>query len=166
MMCPLNRVNSNRDKAASLDVGATPRRSTSSLDDVTPASNRPLYLIAAVAIATMTSGYAVCRYLNGVVPGDGVFRLYGIVTAILVVSWLVTDPAIPSKQRPSFDHGMLVWVTFPFLAVYHMYFSPPLAGVSNGFGVAWAHCRAQHSACPCSSRRLTIGSSDRGPRLR
>jgi len=104
-----------------LDVGATPRRSTSSLDDVTPASNRPLYLIAAVAIATMTSGYAACRYLNGVVPGDEVFRLYGIVTAILVVSWLVTDPAIPSKQRPSFDHGMLVWVTFPFLAVYHMY---------------------------------------------
>ena len=88
---------------------------------MTPGSNRPLYLIAAVAIATITSGYAVCRYLNGVVPGDGVFRLYGIVTAILVVSWLVTDPAIPWKQRPSFDHGMFVWVTFPLLAMYHMY---------------------------------------------
>jgi hypothetical protein len=86
-----------------------------------PASNRPLYLMAAVAIAPTTSGYAVWRHLNGTVPGDGVFRLYGIVTAILVVSWLVTDPAIPSNQRPSFDHGMHVWVTFPLLAVYHMY---------------------------------------------
>jgi hypothetical protein len=105
----------------SFDAGEAPRRSTSLLDAVTPATNRPLYLIAAVAIATMTSGYAVWRYLNGVVPGDGVFRLYGIVTAILVVSWLVTDPAIPSTQRPSLDHGMLVWVTFPLLAVYHMY---------------------------------------------
>ena len=88
---------------------------------MTTATNRPLYLIAAAALATVTSGYAVYRYLNGVVPGDGVFRLYGIVTTILVISWLVTDPAIPSTQRPSLDHGMLVWVTFPLLAVYHMY---------------------------------------------
>jgi hypothetical protein len=109
------------DKSASLVGNATPRRSTSSLDDVARFTNRPLYLIAAVAIATMTSAYAVYRYLNGIAPGDGVFRLHDMVTAILLVSWLVTDPAIPSTQRPSFDHGMLVWVTFPLLAVYHMY---------------------------------------------
>jgi hypothetical protein len=86
-----------------------------------PAANRPLYLIVAVVIATATSGYAVYRYSNGVLPGNELLRLYGIVTAILVISWLVTDPAIPSAQRPSFDHGMFVWVTFPLLAAYHMY---------------------------------------------
>ena len=115
--------------------GEAPRRSTSSLDDVTPTSNRPLYLIAAVATATITSGYAVWRYTNGAVPGDGVFRLYGVVTTFLVVSWLVTDPAIPSKQRPSFDHGMLVWVTFPLLAVYHMYSAHRWSGFLTVLGL-------------------------------
>jgi hypothetical protein len=89
---------------------------------VSPAASRRLYLVAAVAIATMTSGYVVYRYyLNGAVPGDEVLRLNGVVTTILVIFWLLRDPAIPSTQRPSFDHGMLVWVAFPLLATYHMY---------------------------------------------
>jgi hypothetical protein len=88
---------------------------------VTPAASRRFYLIAAVVIATMTSAYVVWRYLGGGVPGDEVLRLDGVVTTVLVILWLLRDPAIPSTQRPSFDHGMLVWVGFPLLATYHMY---------------------------------------------
>jgi len=83
----------------------------------------------------MTSCYAAYRYVNGVVPGNGLFRLYGFVTTILVVSWLVADPAIPSAQRPSFDHGMLVWFTFPILAAYHMYSAHRWRGFLIVFGL-------------------------------
>jgi hypothetical protein len=27
----------------------------------------------------------------------------------------------PAAHRPSFDHAMFVWITFPLLAAYHMY---------------------------------------------
>jgi hypothetical protein len=80
-----------------------------------------LYLVAAAVIAVMTSAFAVWRYLNGSVPSEGVFQLYSLISGILVVSWLVTDPRIPITQRPSFDHGMLVWASFPLLAAYQMY---------------------------------------------
>lgn len=88
---------------------------------MTTATIRRWYLGTAAVIAVMTSVCVVWSYLNGAVPGEEVFQLYGIFTGILGVAWLVTDPRIPATQRPSFDHGMLVWATFPFLAVYHMY---------------------------------------------
>ncbi len=71
-------------------------------------TNRRLYLIAAMGMATMTAGYEIYCHLSRIVVGDHVFRLYGVVTAILVVSWLTTDPKIPPAQRPSFDHGMFI----------------------------------------------------------
>jgi hypothetical protein len=82
---------------------------------------RRLYLIAALSLAVVTSGYAVTRYLSGVSPHDELFRVYGVVMLVLIVTWLVTDPVIPAAHRPSFDHAMFVWITFPLLAAYHMY---------------------------------------------
>jgi hypothetical protein len=84
-------------------------------------TNRRLYLVAAVGIAAMTAGYEICCHLSRIIVGEHVFRLYGVVTAILAVSWLVTDPKIPAAQKPSFDHGMLIWISFPLLAAYQMY---------------------------------------------
>lgn len=86
-----------------------------------PTTIRRWYLLAAVTIAVMTSACAAWAYFNGVAPSEELFRLYALVMGILVVSWLVTEPRIPAAQRPSFDHGMLIWVTFPFFAVYQMY---------------------------------------------
>jgi hypothetical protein len=91
------------------------------LADVTAATNRRLYLVAAVVVAVMTSVFAVWCFLHGVTPRKEIFQLYTVITGILVVSWLVTDPGIPAMQRPSFDYGMLVWATFPLLAAYHMF---------------------------------------------
>lgn len=92
-------------------------------------TNRLLYLIAATGIATMTAGYEIYCHLSRVVVGDHVFRLYGVVTAILVVSWLTTDPKIPAAQKPSFDHGMLIWISFPLLAAYQMYLAHRWRGI-------------------------------------
>jgi hypothetical protein len=86
-----------------------------------PAPARRSYLIAAAVIAVATSGYCVWRFVNGSNPGDELLRTYGIVTTLLAITWLLSDPRIPTAQKPSFDHGMFVWVTFPFLAAYHMY---------------------------------------------
>jgi hypothetical protein len=85
------------------------------------ATSRRLYLITAAAIAVMTTGCAAWRYLNGHFLSEETLRLYSFVTTILVVTWLVTDPKIPAVHRPSFDHGALVWATFPLLAAYHMF---------------------------------------------
>jgi|SRR5271167_1797561 len=62
---------------------------------MTPATGRRLYHIAAVGITTLTSGYVAYRYLNGVIPGDEVFRLCDVVTTILAISWLVRIQQYP-----------------------------------------------------------------------
>jgi hypothetical protein len=54
-------------------------------------------------------------------PGEDLLQLYGVVTGILVVTWIAMDPRIPARQRPSFDHGMLIWIAFPAFALYQMY---------------------------------------------
>lgn len=77
-------------------------------------------LIVAVVIAVTTSAYGAWRLQNGVIPGNHLIRLYGVVMYILVVSWIVRDPAIPFAKTPSFDHAMLVWMSFPFLAAYYL----------------------------------------------
>jgi hypothetical protein len=82
---------------------------------------RRSHLITASVLAAAVSGYSVWRYSNGDVPGDHLLRAYGIVITILVITWLISDPRIPARQRPSFDHGMFVWMTFPILAACHMY---------------------------------------------
>jgi len=85
------------------------------------ATSRRLYLVTAVVMAAMTSGCAVWRYQGGDQLSEETLRLYSLLMAILLVSWLVTDPKIPKAHRPSFDHGALVWASFPLLAAYHMF---------------------------------------------
>jgi hypothetical protein len=97
--------------------------------------HRHLHLVIAVLIALMISSYTAWCCSNGIVPGDSLFRLYGIVMMFLIVSWLVADPALPATRRPSFDHGMLVWVGFPFLAAYHMYAAHRWRGILNVVGL-------------------------------
>jgi hypothetical protein len=87
---------------------------------MTIVTNRRLILVVAAVIAVATSTYGTWRLLNGAVPGFHFYRLYSLVMFILVVSWIVKDPAIPFSKRPSFDHAMLVWMSFPFLATYHL----------------------------------------------
>lgn len=99
------------------------------------AVSRRLYLLAAVAIASVTSAYTVARYLGGVVPHDELFGAYHLIMMIFIVTWVVSDPAIPATQRPSFDHGMFVWVTFPLLGAYHMYSAHRWRGLLQVFGL-------------------------------
>ena len=85
------------------------------------AAIRNWYLIAAAFIAVLTSAYAAWRYRTGIGPSAELLQLYGLITGILIVSWIVMDPQIPVGQRPSFDHGMLIWIAFPAFALYQMY---------------------------------------------
>lgn len=96
---------------------------------MTPHTSRSLYLFAAVLVAVMTCIFALWRYGSGVFLSTEVLRRYDFVMAILVISWVVADPAIPAFQRPSFDHGMFVWATFPFLAAYHLYSTQGWRGI-------------------------------------
>ena len=80
-----------------------------------------MYLLTAAVIAAAISGYSVWRFIDGNGPSAELLRVYGVVITILVITWLLADPQIPVAQKPSFDHGMFVWATFPILAAYHMY---------------------------------------------
>ena len=87
------------------------------------------YLVTAALIALMTSAYTVWCYSKGAAPGETLFRLYAIVMMFLIISWLVTDPALPTSRKPSFDYGLLMWVSFPILAAYHMYVARGWRGI-------------------------------------
>jgi hypothetical protein len=88
---------------------------------VSIAATRRLFIIAVAVMSTVMSCYVGWRYFNGVVTAEYLFRLYETLTLILAISWVTSDPDIPSIERPSFDHGLFVWVSFPLLAMYHMY---------------------------------------------
>lgn len=82
---------------------------------------RRLSMVTAIVIASMTSIHTAWCCSIGTTPGDDVLRLYPFVMGILIVSWLVSDPALPTSRKPSFDYGLLLWVSFPLLATYHLY---------------------------------------------
>ena len=90
---------------------------------------RHLHVVTAALIALMTSAYTVWCCSKGAAPGESLLRLHTIVMMVLIVSWLVTDPALPTGRKPSFDYGLLMWVSFPLLAAYHMYVARGWRGI-------------------------------------
>jgi hypothetical protein len=87
----------------------------------TRGAGRRWYLMTAVFMAAVTSGCAVWRYQNGELLSEETLWIYNFVMALLLISWLVSDPKIPGVHRPSFDHGALLWASFPFLAIFQMF---------------------------------------------
>jgi hypothetical protein len=85
------------------------------------ASVRRLYLSAAIGIAILTSIVTGANYLAGQETSKEFFDLYNFVMVLILIVWLMTDPDLPREQRPSFDHGMLLWAFFPFLAAYQQF---------------------------------------------
>jgi hypothetical protein len=94
-----------------------------------------MYLVTAAILAAMTATFAAWRYVNGAVLSDEVTRVYEIIMGILVVTWLVKDPDIPVAHKPSFDHGLFVWYSFPLLAAYHMYTAHRWRGIAMIVGL-------------------------------
>jgi hypothetical protein len=98
-------------------------------------TNRRLPLVCVLAMSIGTSGYALFCYLHGFLPGEPLFDLYFLVCFMLVVSWVVSDPAIPRTHKPSFDHAMLTWMTFPVFAVCQMYAAHKWRGIAMLLGM-------------------------------
>ena len=99
------------------------------------ASVRRQYLHAAVGIAALASVVAANNFFSGRYLSEDVVRLYSFVMLLLLVVWLMTDPDIPSDQRPSFDHGMLHWALFPVLAINQQFQIRRWRGVRIVFGL-------------------------------
>ena len=100
------------------------------------ASIRRLHLFTALGIAAVTSCYTAFRYVNGAVPGSDFFRLYNFIVLILIVTWLADDPALPSAERPTFDHGLMLWTLFPLFPMYQQFVARRWRGVATVLGVA------------------------------
>lgn len=95
----------------------------------TPPSLRKWYLIIAIIVAVEASLGAVSRAVQGETFSAETFELYDWLTAVLAGAWLVTDPEFPADKRPSFDHGFLLWITFPFFALYQLFTTRRWRGV-------------------------------------
>lgn len=85
------------------------------------ASMRRLYLYTAIGIAAVTCCCSAYLFAHDSGFGESFFRLYSIVMMILIVVWLASDPSLPAAERPSFDHGLLLWALFPLLAIYQQF---------------------------------------------
>lgn len=96
---------------------------------------RYLHLVTAILIALTLSAYTVWCYSKGVTPGEHVFHLYSIVMMVLIVAWVISDPALPASRKPSFDYALLLWVSFPFLAAYQMHAARGWRGILVVFGL-------------------------------
>ena len=92
-------------------------------------------LIAAIVVSVATSiGVAVILY-NGREPSEDLLRLYEYISLLLIIVWLIKDPTLPVDHRPSFDHFMLTWMTFPPLALYHQFVCHRWKGIARVLGV-------------------------------
>lgn len=119
---------------------------------MTVGTTRRLYLVAAALVAAMTSCYAIWRYGNGSMPSDHAYRLQGIITGILVVTWLAQNPDVPPNHRPSFDYGFFLWATFPLLATYHLYRTRRWLGIAIIVGLILLFIYARYcrpALCGC-----------------
>ena len=99
------------------------------------ASIRRLYLYTAIGIAAVASCCAAFLFAHATGFGENFFRLYSFVMMILIVVWLASDPSLPSAERPSFDHGMLLWALFPLLAIYQQFIVRRWRGVAVVLGL-------------------------------
>jgi hypothetical protein len=86
-----------------------------------PPALRRWYLFTAGLIAVVTSGYTAWVDAQGLMPDSSVFEIYNLIISLLIISWLVSDPQFSADKRPSFDHGMLLWMTFPVFALYQLF---------------------------------------------
>lgn len=93
---------------------------------------RRLYLLAALLLPFTMCVHVV---LSGRAPDAQGFQLYQYLYLMLVAVWLMKDPALPAVHRPSFDHALLLCMTFPFLALYHQFITRRWKGIATVSGL-------------------------------
>ncbi len=93
---------------------------------------RRLYLFTAILFALTMSIHAV---IDGRDLDFEALELYQFIEGIFIVVWLMMDPGLPAAQRPSFDHGLLLMMSFPFLALYHQFATRRWKGIATVFGL-------------------------------
>lgn len=99
---------------------------------ITKQGLRRLYLVAAILFPLTVSIHVG---LSGRAPNAQTMQLYQFIELLLIAVWLMKDPALPATQRPSFDHGLLLWMSFPFLALYHQFTTRRWKGVATVLGL-------------------------------
>jgi hypothetical protein len=96
---------------------------------------RRQFLIVAIVVSFATSIGVAVNLHNGREPSEDLLRLYQYISLLLIIVWLIADPALPVDQRPSFDHFMLTWMTFPLLALYHQFVCHRWKGIARVLGL-------------------------------
>jgi len=92
-------------------------------------------LVAAIAIPIAMSVDVGLNLLGGQEPDENLLDFYALVAHVLVIAWLVSDPALPNEYRPSFDHFYLTWTLFPLLALYHQFLCHRWKGLARVLGL-------------------------------
>jgi len=100
-----------------------------------PPAVRRWYLITAGLVAVITSAYTAWRDALGAMPENDLFEIYNLIISLLVVTWLASDPEFPADKRPSFDHGLMLWMAFPAFALYQLFTTRRWRGVLTLFAL-------------------------------
>lgn len=95
---------------------------------------RAFYLVAAVVLSLAMALDLVASVQLGPSIEEHLLTLHQFVVSLLLVAWLVTDPKLPAAYRPTLDHGFLLLVLFPLLALYHLTVSRGWKGVAIAVG--------------------------------
>ena len=114
-------------------MSASPARSFTTMF---PPALRGWYLITAGLVAGSTFAYTAWRDALGFMPETNVFEIYNLIISLLIVTWLVSDPEFPADKRPSFDHGLMLWMAFPLFALYQLFTTRRWRGVFMLFALA------------------------------
>ena len=77
-----------------------------------------------VAIICVSAAFAIYAallfYLRATTPESGLFGLHRFLLAMLISTWVVADSRLSKRPQPSFDHGCLIWITFPLYVPYYL----------------------------------------------
>jgi hypothetical protein len=79
---------------------------------------RRFQLLTAALYAIATSVNVLMLQMSDQYLTDEGAQAYHFVVGFLLIAWLMNDPLLPREKRPSFDFGLFLWMTFPFLAAW------------------------------------------------
>ena len=82
---------------------------------------RAFYLVAAIVLALATSLIVAIDTQSGMATDRDSLELYRFGIGTMLVAWLITEPKLPTADRPTLGHGLLHLLFFPLLAFYQQF---------------------------------------------
>jgi hypothetical protein len=78
-------------------------------------------LYAACGISVLAAVDVALAQGAGLESATPAMRAAGWATMFLVLYWMLTHPRLPARLKPTFDHGLFLWASFPLAVAHHIF---------------------------------------------